>query len=119
VTLTPRFALPTRGYEQRLDWQRLLIQHQAATYPFEMTGEDMAPLVRPGAIVLVDRALPVLVGRLLVIEYEREFLLRRLRVVGGQQVLVAENPAVAPIAREEVTFWGMVLWVLHNHWQYP
>lgn len=117
--LTPRFRSPTEGYEENLDWRRLLVQHPASTFPFTMVGDAMSPTVRSGAIVIVDRALPPLIGRLTVVEHEGVFLLRRLEVRDGQVVLVAEHPAEAPIAQEAVTFWGMVVWILYNPWQHP
>ncbi len=117
--LTPRFQNPAEGYVETLDWQRLLVQHPASTFQFQMEGDSMSPLVRPGAVLIVDRALPTLVGRLTVVEYENEFLLRRLEMRDGHIVLVAENPASATLPQEQVTFWGMVVWILHNPWKHP
>jgi len=72
--------------------------------------------IHDGDLLVVDRSLEPLPGRVIVIALEGEPTVKRLERRGGAVWLVASNPRFAPIplAGRECEVWGVVTHVLHD-----
>ena len=113
------FPSPADNYrEQALRLDDYLIRHPAAT--FLIRAEDDA-MIRVGIftqdLLIVDRALPALPGKVVIAVLNWEFLLRRLATRDGKLFLAPANPQYPVIAlRESMDFqiWGVVQYVIHQ-----
>ena len=115
------FPSPADDYmEGRLDLNEHLVKHRAATYCLRAQGLSMAGAnIRPDDILVVDRSLPPVDGRIVVAETEDGFTVKRLRLDRSGGRLVPENDGFEPIRLDEageVRVWGCVTWILHKAW---
>lgn len=113
------FPSPAESFvEKSLDFNTLLILDHASTYALRVSGTSMVNAgILPGAIVIVDRALPPKHESVVVAEIDGEFTIKRLLKTGSEIILHAENPEYPDIELCEcsnVTIWGVVTWVLHQ-----
>lgn len=72
--------------------------------------------IHHGDLLVVDRSLEPLPGRVIVIAVDGELTVKRLERVGQRAYLRASNPAYPPITLEgrESHVWGVVTHVLHS-----
>lgn len=117
----PLFASPIRaGFpspaddfcERRLDLNDL-VSHPEATFYAHARGDSMVDYgIHDGDLLVVDRAEPAHLGRIVVAETAGEFTVKKL----GRGVLLAGNPAYPPLPinpESGVTIWGVVTYVIH------
>lgn len=114
------FPSPAEDYvEGRIDLNRDLIRHPLATFYVRVDGDSMAPLIRPGALLLVDRMVEAQEGDIVIARVGDELCVKRLRVEeGGRVWLLPENDAYAPIPVTEGTdfeVWGRVMYSIQQH----
>ena len=72
--------------------------------------------IHPNDILVVDRSLEPVPGRIVICALNGELVVKRLKRLGGQWVLGSENPAYKDIVlREEMdtVIWGVVTNVIH------
>jgi DNA polymerase V len=104
--------------EGRLDLNQYLIKHPAATFFVRVAGDSMRNAgIQPGDILVVDRALEPVDGRIVIAAVDGELTVKRLRRRDGQVHLVAENEAYAPLVLTEameVRIWGVVTGVIRT-----
>ena len=99
------FPSPADDYiEKSLDLNDLLIQKPAATFFVRAQGESMLGAgIHPNDILVVDRSLEPVPGRIVICALDGELVVKRLKRRGGQWVLGSENPAYRDIVlREEM-----------------
>jgi len=114
------FPSPAEDHlEGSLDLNALLIRHPAATFFVRVAGDSMTGAgIHSGDILVVDRSLEAVDGRIVVAALNGELTVKRLRLRhGGRLLLEAENPAYPPIpVAEENDFmvWGVVTSVVHQ-----
>lgn len=74
------FPKASEGYEDHpLDLQDLLITAPAATFFFRLTGDALRDEGMPGgAVLIVNRAITPAKGRLVVVEEDNRFVVRRM-----------------------------------------
>ena len=73
--------------------------------------------IHPNDILVVDRSLDPVPGRIVICALDGELVVQRLKRRDGQQVLGSENPAYRDIVlREEMdtVIWGVVTSVIHS-----
>ncbi|WP_341325883.1 translesion error-prone DNA polymerase V autoproteolytic subunit [Methylotuvimicrobium sp. KM2] len=103
--------------EKTLDLNELLVQKPAATFFVRAQGESMLGAgIHPNDILVVDRSLEPVPGRIVICALNGELVVKRLKRLGGQWVLGSENPAYKDIVlREEMdtVIWGVVTNVIH------
>lgn len=113
------FPSPAEDWvEGRLDLNRHLIKHPAATFYMRVIGDSMNDDIRDGDIIVVDRACEVDDGDIVVVRIFNDFTVKKLSLHEGKVRLVASNEAYAPIeVTEEMDFevWGKVVWSLRPH----
>ncbi|MDP2180723.1 LexA family protein [Methylicorpusculum sp.] len=112
------FPSPADDYiEKTLDLNELLIQKPAATFFVRAEGESMLGAgIHPNDILVVDRSLEPVPGRIVICALNGELVVKRLKRQTGQWLLGSENPAYRDIVlleELEVVIWGVVTSVIH------
>lgn len=113
------FPSPADDYiEQKLDLNEYLIKHPAATFFVRVEGNSMIDAgIRSGDILIVDRALPVSNGAVVVAHVQGEFTVKRVEQRDNKSYLVPANKKYPPllITQEmDIEIWGVVSYVIHK-----
>jgi DNA polymerase V len=102
--------------DRTIDLNEMLIAHPAATFFVKVKGDSMKDAgIHPGDILVVDRSLEPMSGRIVVAILDGEFTVKRLILENGEAILAAENRAFPPIriAKErDFQVWGTVTYVI-------
>ena len=112
------FPSPADDYvEKNLDLNELLVQKPAATFFVRAQGESMLGAgIHPNDILVVDRSLEAVPGKVVICAINGELTVKRLERVNDQWQLKAENSAYADIVIHdelELVIWGVVTNVIH------
>jgi DNA polymerase V len=101
-----------------LNLNSYLIPHPAATFFIRVVGDSMQGAgIFSGDLLIVDRSLEAVDGKIIVAVLNSEFTVKRLLKREGRLILQAENPAYPsiPIHKEsEFQVWGVVTYVIHK-----
>lgn len=113
------FPSPAEDYiERKLDLNEHLIEHPAATFFVRVEGDSMLGAgIHKGDILIVDRSLEAVNGRIIIAVLNGEFTVKRLKKDGDAIYLVPENPKFPKIQIEpswDFQVWGVVTYVIHN-----
>jgi DNA polymerase V len=113
------FPSPADDYiEKTLDLNDLLIQKPAATFFVRASGESMLGAgIHPNDILVVDRSITPVIGKIVICALNDELTVKRLKSMGDEVILGAENPAYSDIVIQEGTelmIWGVVTNVIHS-----
>jgi len=113
------FPSPADDYiEKTLDLNDLLVQKPAATFFVRAEGESMLGAgIHPNDILVVDRSIEAVVGKVVICALNGELTVKRLKSIGKEIVLGAENPAYQDITVQEevdLVIWGVVTNVIHS-----
>lgn len=103
--------------DAEIDLHAHVVRRPAATYFVRAEGDSMlGDGIHHGDLLVVDRSLEPLPGRVVVISLEGEPTVKRLERRGGGVWLVASNPrfAAIPLAGRECEVWGVVTHVVHD-----
>ena len=119
ASVSAGFPSPAEDYiEGRLDLNRYLIKHPAATFFVRVAGDSMIGAgIHPGDILVVDRALEPQDSNVVIAVVDGELTVKRISQRGGKLFLVPDNQAYEPLEiLEEMEFevWGVVTSVIHN-----
>ncbi|MFG6178519.1 LexA family protein [Halomonas sp. THAF12] len=99
-----------------LDLHAHVVRRPTSTYFVRAEGDSMlGDGIHDGDLLVVDRSLEPLPGRVVIIAVDGEPTVKRLARRGDDLVLEASNPRFAPIplAGRECQVWGVVTHVLH------
>lgn len=112
------FPSPADDYvEKTLDLNELLVQKPAATFFVRAEGESMLGAgIHPNDILVVDRSLEPVPGKIVICALNGELTVKRLKSIGREIVLGAENPLYPDIMVQEdidLVIWGVVTNVIH------
>jgi DNA polymerase V len=112
------FPSPADDYVERsLDLNELLVQKPAATFFARAQGESMLGAgIHPNDILVVDRSLEPVPGRVVICALNGELVVKRLKRQNDQWVLASENSAYPDIAIHDeldMVVWGVVTHVIH------
>ena len=113
------FPSPADDYvEKNLDLNELLVQKPAATFFVRAQGESMLGAgIHPNDILVVDRSLEAVPGKVVICAINGELTVKRLERVNEQWQLKAENSDYADIVIHdelELVIWGVVTNVIHS-----
>ena len=104
--------------EKQLDLNEMMIQHPAATFFVRVEGESMIDAgIQSGDILVVDRSLEPVNGKIVVAIINGEFTVKRLGRKGEKIFLYAENAKYPDICVEpgsDFEVWGIVSFVIHK-----
>lgn len=118
-TVRAGFPSPADDYiESMLDLNEYLIKHPAATFFVRASGESMINAgIYSGDILVVDRSLEAVHGRIVIAALNGELTVKRLFRQQGRVRLVAENPVFPDIEINDdvdMVIWGVVTNVIHG-----
>jgi DNA polymerase V len=111
------FPSPAEGYwSGDLDLIKHMVRDPASTFVWKAAGHSMTGAgINDGDLLLVDRGIDPVPGRIVVAIVDGEYTVKRLDVSQGRTVLVAENLEYADIVlheHTEMSVWGVVTWIL-------
>ena len=112
------FPSPADDYvEKTLDLNELCISHPAATFFVRVEGHSMLGAgIHPDDILVVDRSLEPVAGKIVVCALNGELTVKRLEFEDNTWQLKAENPHYPNIQLHDdinLTVWGVVTHVIH------
>ncbi|MBK8964337.1 MAG: translesion error-prone DNA polymerase V autoproteolytic subunit [Candidatus Competibacteraceae bacterium] len=113
------FPNPAEDFvEGRLDLNRHLIPHPAATFFVRAFGDSMLGAgIHLGDLLVVDRSLEAAHGRVVIAVVDNELTVKRLHRRDGRIRLLAENDRYPPIEIASgltLEVWGVVTHVIHD-----
>ncbi|MGF1681486.1 LexA family protein [Photobacterium minamisatsumaniensis] len=110
------FPSPADGHQEDLDLDSYLIRNPNATFLLRASGESMVGAgIYDGDLLVVDRAEPVVPGRIVIVRIYDEFTCKRLVRHDESWWLVAENPSFKPFPMpEDSEIFGVVTRNIHN-----
>jgi DNA polymerase V len=112
------FGAATDDYAERgIDLNEQLIRNKPATFFMRVSGEAMVGAgIFDGDVVIVDRSLKPLSGKVVIATLNGEMLIRRLERTFNKVRLVPETSKLAPIDIDpgsDFSVWGVVTYVIH------
>ena len=113
------FPSPADDYlEGKLDLNRHLIKHPAATFFVRVTGDSMIGAgIHSGDLLVVDRSLEPADKNVVVAVLDGDLTVKRLFKQNGVLRLLPENLNYQPIeitAQQTIEIWGVVTSVIHS-----
>jgi DNA polymerase V len=104
--------------ETYLDLNKLVIKHPAATFFVRAAGHSMREAgIQSGDILVVDRSLTPVDGKIVIALLNGEFTVKRLKTRQGKYKLCASNPRYPDIEisdDSDFRVWGVVTHVIHQ-----
>lgn len=104
--------------ERGIDLNEQLIRNKPATFFFKMKGDAMTDAgIFDNDILVVDRSLKMVEGRIIVAILNGELLVRRFHKNFSSAFLIPENSRYKPINLAEFTdftVWGVVTYTIHQ-----
>jgi DNA polymerase V len=113
------FPSPAEDYiEGRLDLNKHLIKHPAATFFVRVAGDSMTGAgIHPGDILVVDRVLEPRDASVVIAVLDGELTVKRISRRAGKLFLVPDNSLYQPLEileGMEFEVWGVVTSVIHS-----
>jgi DNA polymerase V len=104
--------------ERGVDLNEQLIRNKPATFFMRVNGDAMTGAgIFNGDVVIVDRSVKAVSGKVVIATLNGEMLIRRLEKNLNKLRLVPETPKLAPIdvdiSGAEFSIWGVVTYVIH------
>ncbi|MCR6722470.1 MAG: translesion error-prone DNA polymerase V autoproteolytic subunit [Chitinophagaceae bacterium] len=104
--------------ERGIDLNEQLIRNKPATFFFKMKGDAMTDAgIFDNDILVVDRSMKMVEGRIIVAILNGELLVRRFHKNFSSAFLIPENSRYKPINLAEFTeftVWGVVTYTIHQ-----
>lgn len=103
--------------EARLDLNRHLIEHPAATFFLRASGDSMINAgIYPGDMLVVDNLVEPRHDNIVIAALNGDMTVKRLFKQSGRMALLSENNAYPPIFIHDgldFSVWGVVRYVIH------
>lgn len=105
--------------ERGVDLNEQLIRNKPATFFMRVSGDTMTGAgIFNGDVVIVDRSVKAVSGKVVIATLNGEMLIRRLEKTMNKIRLVPETPRLSPIdvdlSGAEFSIWGVVTYVIHS-----
>jgi DNA polymerase V len=104
--------------ERGIDLNEQLIRNKPATFFFRMNSDAMTGAgIHHGDVLIVDRSIKAVNGKVIVAVINGELLVRRLQTHMKGVTLIAENKKYGQLQIEEFsnyTAWGVVVYAIHS-----
>ena len=115
----PGFGAAADDYMERgIDLNEQLIRNKPATFFFRMNSDAMIGAgVYGGDVLIVDRSIKPVTGKIIVAVLNGELLVRRLHTQIRGVTLLAENKRYSNIQIDEFSeyeTWGVVIYTIHQ-----
>ena len=119
VPVSAGFPSPAEDYiEGKLDLNKHLIKHPAATFFVKVTGNSMIDAgIHPRDILIVDRSIEAADNKVVIAVVNGDLTVKRIRVTKDRVFLMSENRDCKPLQIEAETgfeIWGVVTNVIHS-----
>jgi len=102
--------------ERGIDLNEQLIRNKPATFFMRVTGHSMTgACIHDGDIVIVDRSVKPVNGRIVIAILDGEMLIRRFEKTLNRVRLIPETPKLSPIEISEFAdfkIWGVVTYII-------
>ncbi len=104
--------------ERGIDLNEQLISNKPATFFMRVRGNAMVDAgIHDGDIVIVDRSIKAVSGKVIIAVLNGEMLIRRMEKTFNKLRLVPDTPKLATIeidaSCDSFEVWGVVTWVIH------
>jgi DNA polymerase V len=104
--------------ERGIDLNEQLIRNKPATFFMRVRGDAMTGAgIYDGDIVIVDRSIKAVSGKVVIAALNGEMLIRRLEKTFNKMRLIPETPKLSPIdidaACDSFSIWGVVMYTIH------
>jgi DNA polymerase V len=104
--------------ERGIDLNEQLIRNKPATFFMRVSGNSMVNAgIYDGDIVIVDRSIKPLNGKIVIAVIDGEMLIRRYEKTINSLRLIPETPKLSPIEINEFNdfkIWGVVIYIIRN-----
>ena len=104
--------------ERGIDLNEQLIRNKPATFFMRVSGSSMTgAFIHDGDIVIVDRSIKPVNGKIVIAVVDGEMLIRRYEKTMNRLRLIPETPKLSPIEVSEFNdfkIWGVVIYVIKN-----
>jgi len=104
--------------ERGIDLNEQLIRNKPATYFMRVSGSSMInACIHDGDIVIVDRSIKPVSGKIVIAVVDGEMLIRRLEKTMNRVRLIPETPKLSPIEVNEfsdLVIWGVVSYIIKS-----
>jgi DNA polymerase V len=105
--------------ERGIDLNEQLIRNKPATFFMRVSGDAMTGAgIFSGDVVIVDRSVKAVSGKVVIATLNGEMLIRRLEKTFNKIRLVPETPRLSPIdvdlSGADFSIWGVVTYVIHS-----
>ena len=112
------FGAPSDDFAERgIDLNEQLIRNKPATFFMRVRGDAMVQAgIHDGDVVIVDRSIRPVSGKVVIAVLNGEMLIRRLEKTLNKVRLLPETPRLSPIDVDpfaEFSVWGVVTYVIH------
>ncbi len=113
------FPSPAEEVREKLDLVKLLVQHSASTFFFQVDGTSMVDVdMDEGDLIIVDRAVEPYNGCKAVCFIDGDFTVKRVNFLESSAVLMPcneHNKQYKPIPvgpDNDFLIWGVVTWII-------
>jgi len=118
VAADEHFAVADDPNERGFDLNELLIRNKPTTFFMRVSSDAMTGAgIFHGDVVIVDRSVKAVSGKVVIAVLNGEMLIRRLEKTFNKLRLVPETPKLSPIdidlSGAEFSIWGVVTYVIH------
>ena len=105
--------------ERGIDLNEQLIGNKPATFFMRVRGDAMIGAgIHDGDIVIVDRSIKAVSGKVVIAMLNGEMMIRRLEKTFNKMRLLPETPKLSPIdidaSCESFSVWGVVTYAIHQ-----
>ena len=105
--------------ERGVDLNEQLVRNKVATFFMRVSGDAMTGAgIFNGDVVIVDRSVKAVNGKVVIATLNGEMLIRRLEKTFNKIRLVPETPRLSAIdvdlSGAEFSIWGVVTYVIHS-----
>ena len=105
--------------ERGVDLNEQLVRDKPATFFMRVSGDAMTGAgIFNGDVVIVDRSIKAVNGKVIIATLNGEMLIRRLEKTFNKIRLIPETPRLAAIdvdlSGAEFSIWGVVTYVIHS-----
>ena len=118
-TIKAGFPSPAEDVREKLDLVKLLVQHSASTFFFQVDGTSMVDVdMDEGDLIIVDRAVEPYNGCKAVCFIDGDFTVKRVNFLESSAVLMPcndHNKQYKPIPvgpDNDFLIWGVVTWII-------
>jgi DNA polymerase V len=105
--------------ERGIDLNEQLIRNKPSTYFMRVSGNAMIGAgIQDGDVVIVDRSVKAINGKVVIVTLNGEMLIRRLEKTLNKIRLLPETNKLSPIdvdlSGADFSIWGVVTYSIHN-----